>query len=619
MKQLLIFSLLILVVQIVQADIYHVATSGNDSNPGTAASPWKTIARANSTLRAGDTVLIHAGIYSEQIRPVNSGFSDTQRIVYRAAGDGDVVLDTFVWSKNYGGKGLIALGGKEFVTVSGKSPGGVDSDRFIKLRPTNKTEIYGNFTGSTGCVVENITMERGARDIGPGRGWAFGDYWYKGLGETKFNVLRKCEIYGYVKGNNAAEYTEDTVTLANAHHNLIDNCYIGGARHVALNQNAGTTYKNVFRNNIVVNTEHTAMSLYGFAEATYRQDHHLIENNTLRASGEKANRLGPPGNALQFAAFESIVRYNVITESGSKNNYDKALAGVAMSAGSQARKMHDNRFYHNTIVHNMAPAVGLYTFGSAQAKGRNRFWNNFLYDGLHPNGGKLLVRYWRSQNDGLDRWVMNVFGQLNGSELQRAINLGGTDEAVKTVAGKYTNPSDPDFSAWSGYDNVYDSELDKTTFVDYSNKKYQLGPNSPYIDTAAPLTMISTKDSGSGTSLIVNDSRVFYGEASEFPVWMGVNNDWMAIGSNPGDVGSARKVQIASVDDATNTIVILQPVKRSAGEYVWLWKDSDGTPVITGSAPDIGAFEYSSGVKPTATGKSAPTIKAAPNPPQLLN
>lgn len=48
--------------------IYHVATSGNDSTGnGSQASPWRTIGHASAMVKAGDTVLVHAGTYSESI------------------------------------------------------------------------------------------------------------------------------------------------------------------------------------------------------------------------------------------------------------------------------------------------------------------------------------------------------------------------------------------------------------------------------------------------------------------------------------------------------------------------------------------------------------------------
>lgn len=45
----------------------------HDSNPGTEAWPWKTIGKATSLLRPGDTVFIKAGIYRETVILSKSG------------------------------------------------------------------------------------------------------------------------------------------------------------------------------------------------------------------------------------------------------------------------------------------------------------------------------------------------------------------------------------------------------------------------------------------------------------------------------------------------------------------------------------------------------------------
>ena len=43
---------------------YYVATTGNDSNPGTEAEPFLTLQRANNALSAGDTVIVEDGTYT---------------------------------------------------------------------------------------------------------------------------------------------------------------------------------------------------------------------------------------------------------------------------------------------------------------------------------------------------------------------------------------------------------------------------------------------------------------------------------------------------------------------------------------------------------------------------
>ena len=56
------------------ATYYVDANKGNDHNSGTLNSPWASIEKANSTLRAGDTVYLREGDYKEQqIFPKNSG------------------------------------------------------------------------------------------------------------------------------------------------------------------------------------------------------------------------------------------------------------------------------------------------------------------------------------------------------------------------------------------------------------------------------------------------------------------------------------------------------------------------------------------------------------------
>jgi Right handed beta helix region/Protein of unknown function (DUF1565) len=52
---------------------FHVASSGSDANPGTAAQPWRTIQKALSTLAAGQRALVRAGTYAEDARLTRAG------------------------------------------------------------------------------------------------------------------------------------------------------------------------------------------------------------------------------------------------------------------------------------------------------------------------------------------------------------------------------------------------------------------------------------------------------------------------------------------------------------------------------------------------------------------
>lgn len=60
------------------------AASG-DANPGTAAAPFRTISKAASLARAGDTVIVNAGLYKEAVTIENSGEPDNP-ITFAASG-----------------------------------------------------------------------------------------------------------------------------------------------------------------------------------------------------------------------------------------------------------------------------------------------------------------------------------------------------------------------------------------------------------------------------------------------------------------------------------------------------------------------------------------------------
>lgn len=66
MKKLLLSIILILNAAAIFATTYYISPTGNDANNGSAASPWKTLSKAVSTVRtAGDIIHINAGTYTE--------------------------------------------------------------------------------------------------------------------------------------------------------------------------------------------------------------------------------------------------------------------------------------------------------------------------------------------------------------------------------------------------------------------------------------------------------------------------------------------------------------------------------------------------------------------------
>jgi len=70
----------------------HVAVSGDDSSDGSAARPLASVSRACELAAAGDRVLVRAGTYHDEIRPVRSGLPG-RPITFEAAPGARVILN----------------------------------------------------------------------------------------------------------------------------------------------------------------------------------------------------------------------------------------------------------------------------------------------------------------------------------------------------------------------------------------------------------------------------------------------------------------------------------------------------------------------------------------------
>jgi Right handed beta helix region/Protein of unknown function (DUF1565) len=72
---------------------FVVALDGNDTNPGTATQPFRTIQRAANTVKAGQTVLVRGGVYFERRLHLRSLGTASTPITFKAAPNERVVID----------------------------------------------------------------------------------------------------------------------------------------------------------------------------------------------------------------------------------------------------------------------------------------------------------------------------------------------------------------------------------------------------------------------------------------------------------------------------------------------------------------------------------------------
>ena len=107
----------------VLGETYHVALGGDDGHAGSDQAPWATLEHAAHRVMAGDVVLIHEGRYAGFLvdgDPARDGRPDA-RVLWRAAGDGDVIIDR-PGPNNYrrgGGQNQVDITGTDYWTFDG--------------------------------------------------------------------------------------------------------------------------------------------------------------------------------------------------------------------------------------------------------------------------------------------------------------------------------------------------------------------------------------------------------------------------------------------------------------------------------------------------------------------
>lgn len=102
------------------ASPHYVATGGDDANPGTSASPWRTIQHAADIANAGDTVYIHGGTYNETVTIKRSGSASGGSITFESfPGETAIVDGTGLNAADFDQSGLINIIDQSYIKIVG--------------------------------------------------------------------------------------------------------------------------------------------------------------------------------------------------------------------------------------------------------------------------------------------------------------------------------------------------------------------------------------------------------------------------------------------------------------------------------------------------------------------
>ena len=208
---------------------FYVATTGNDSNPGTQMAPWRTIQHAADTARAGSTVYVRGGIYEELVSINRSGNTRDGFITFQSSPGETAVIDATRFTPS-GRQGVLTIHNQSYVRIEGfeirnfhtaehrLAPLGIDvmgSGSHIELLKNNVHHIEQTFEG---------------RDAPGSGGNGFGIAVYGTDARTPISelVIDGNEVHHLQTGSSESLVVNGNVTNFRITHNIVhDNNNIG--------------------------------------------------------------------------------------------------------------------------------------------------------------------------------------------------------------------------------------------------------------------------------------------------------------------------------------------------------------------------------------------------------
>ena len=537
-----------------EEDVYYInSTYGNDSDSGTINEPWQTLAKANTTLQAGDTVYIRGGVYTqEQINPANSGTSGNP-ITYQNYSSEEVIVSGGHW-----GFPLLDISGNSYVKVIGMK------FRWPRYR-------WGTIVNSDHIYITDCTFDKVKPSI---TGMAYDAYWIEDSDQIYHtNCLWTMED----QTSDSDGYTMRTQDLT---HSKFDGCTFGNTVHatIACKGGGNESVRNyvVIKNCVSYCEWHSQIAIGGVASQPW-----LVENNIVYNSGKNAQErpltISPSGihPAFYVSTINSIIRKNVLYNNGTN---------LFFRAPDNRDIPQNNWVYNNTIYNTNANDY-------FRDLGLNKGSGTFIYSesGNASNPDFDILRevhilnniFWKSEGNMSDRdfYATNVYGGRAPYDNVIKYNLFG--DPGKTIRGLW-QPYWTETVEWlenndsQWIDDTHILEKDPQ-FTDADNQDFRLLPDSPAIDSGIWLTAITSATADNQISIILETATPFY-SGSGFP--------WLIEGET-GDTIKTENGQITtiqSIDYDTNTITISPAIDIVNGEGVAL--------EYGGSAPDMGAFEF---------------------------
>ncbi len=497
-----------------------------------------SLSTANANAAAGDVINMRGGDYSTYVNPSNDGESGNP-IIFQEYND----ENPRIYEATYGFK----LDNSKYITIDGVNVENVSQfwvdlrngteahDLIIKNCTFIQADGFGGIHASGTPNMYNIQLVNNTiigRCIG-------GSCSSKGYGGPSDGIYFRDVTRSVIYGN----------TITHAAHNLI-NLRTSGCQWI------------VVKDNYLENKWHGAI------DAHRSTQHHLIEGNTVYNSSydiennfcwDEPSDCGPASDRIRERGVKgqtwySIYRRNIIISNG---------YGLKLSA-TPSKWPYKNRIYHNTLYDNW---INLWVteYGDGPGVDDNIIKNNTFSSPDTSVPGYRNVD-WKLDSGGAGNKISD------NNFYDGPIYYG----VSRTIA--WLEENEP--SEWANNLTV------DPKFIDSANEIFTLQPDSSLIDAASHLTE-SNGSGSSSTFMPVEDSLYFFTTGSPWNVPDDYIDDDTIYVDNPTSPDFITTV--SAINYETNTLTLASP--QTWDDNAKIYHCPDGT-CFSGSAPDIGAYEY---------------------------
>jgi hypothetical protein len=512
---------------------YFLSLTGRDHDSGSRETPWRSLAKANHSLEAGDVLTVLDGSYPGTIEPASSGTADAP-IIYRAATPfgavliGDDAKDSV----------CVRLQQREHIVIEG-----------FQLRPSHGDLL--RLRQARHCTIKKLRLEGGS---------SFSAILCE---DSHFNRYEDLECGNVLTTGGSGHVVGDCWANRGSSHNVFLRVHFYRVGHCPLNFWNDSPY-NIVR-------ACTFDSQWGRNFEFFSTPHVLVEDCVITNGFDGSG--SADGRAKLFIV-ESIFRRNIIF----RNHYGPLVVNAYQVAGTPMFRMDHSRIYQNTWCHNDENGFEMVAEDTALVEGArprlidNVFKNNLFAD--NDLGGDGIALALDPVVAAQTRFVRNnLHGRTRGGLTVR-YDVAHPDWANLGVDGLHGQSLTTDEANVSNPSTFQDNQDADPLFVDVDHDDYRLRPESACRDAGAPLAVATS--SGKGRVMAIDDARWFF--------------DGFGIPGEAGDlvfVGQSKQVaRVMQADVVRSQLTLDRDV---------MWDKGDGVSLpYAGKAPDLGAYESAS-------------------------